>query len=77
MPAPAPPDVEPAGPPRTELQELQYKAGEVTDDVSTLFSFWNVLKEIPIIESEWARKRRNIWNHVLRRKYSSIQRRQA
>lgn len=26
---------EAGGPPRTELQELQYKAGQVTDDVST------------------------------------------
>ena len=32
MPAPAPP-VEAAAPPRTELQELQYKAGQVTDEV--------------------------------------------
>lgn len=32
MPAPAPP-VEAADPPRTELQELQYKAGQVTDEV--------------------------------------------
>lgn len=26
---------EAGGPPRTELQELQYKAGQVTDEVST------------------------------------------
>jgi len=33
MPAPAAPVAE-AGPPRTELQELQLKAGQVTDEVS-------------------------------------------
>lgn len=32
MPAPAPVVAEPAGPPRTELQELQYRAGQVTDE---------------------------------------------
>lgn len=32
MPAPAPPAVEGAGPPRTELQELQYKSGQVVDE---------------------------------------------
>lgn len=35
MPSAAPAPVEP-GPPKTELQELQMKAGQVTDDVSTL-----------------------------------------
>lgn len=34
MPAPPPSAHEGAAPPRTELQELQYKAGQVTDDVS-------------------------------------------
>lgn len=33
MPSAAPPQVE-AGPPRTELEELQIKANQVTDDVS-------------------------------------------
>lgn len=36
MPAPAPMVAEPAGPPRTELQELQHRAGQVTDEVSKL-----------------------------------------
>lgn len=36
MPSAAPPPVaEVAGPPRTELEELQIKANQVTDDVST------------------------------------------
>lgn len=34
MPSAAPPAVEVAGPPRTELEELQIKANQVTDDVS-------------------------------------------
>lgn len=33
MPSAAPPPVE-AGPPRTELEELQIKANQVTDDVN-------------------------------------------
>lgn len=33
MPSAAPPQAE-AGPPRTELEELQIKANQVTDDVS-------------------------------------------
>lgn len=36
MPAPPPSAHEGAAPPRTELQELQYKAGQVTDEVSKL-----------------------------------------
>lgn len=35
MPAPAPPAPE-NGAPRTELQELQYKAGQVTDEASII-----------------------------------------
>lgn len=35
MPAPAAPAAE-NGAPRTELQELQFKAGQVTDEVSAL-----------------------------------------
>lgn len=42
MPAPAPPAAE-NGVPRTELQELQYKAGQVTDEVSIFFIFWYVM----------------------------------
>lgn len=34
MPSAAPPQAEVAGPPRTELEELQIKANQVTDDVS-------------------------------------------
>lgn len=34
MPAPAPPAAGAPEPPKTELQELQLKAGQVTDDVS-------------------------------------------
>lgn len=34
MPAPTPAAPESVGPPRTELQELKYKAGQVTDEVS-------------------------------------------
>lgn len=36
MPSAAPPQVE-AGPPRTELEELQIRANQVTDDVSKSF----------------------------------------
>lgn len=43
MPAPAPPAAEP-GPPRTELQELQLKAGQVTDDVSLVLHISMLLK---------------------------------
>ena len=38
MPAPAPPVAEAAEPPRTELQELQYKQGETTNEVRDLFA---------------------------------------
>lgn len=34
MPSAAPPQAEVAGPPRTELEELQIKANQVTDEVS-------------------------------------------
>lgn len=34
MPSAAPPQADVAGPPRTELEELQIKANQVTDDVS-------------------------------------------
>lgn len=33
MPSKAPPEAAEAGPPKTELQELQMKAGQVTDEV--------------------------------------------
>lgn len=33
MPSAAPPQAEVAGPPRTELEELQIKANQVTDEV--------------------------------------------
>lgn len=36
MPSAAPPQADVAGPPRTELEELQIKANTVTDDVSEL-----------------------------------------
>lgn len=37
MPSAAPPQADVAGPPRTELEELQIRANQVTDDVSTPF----------------------------------------
>lgn len=47
MPAAAPPPVE-AGPPRTELEELQIKANQVTDDVSSQNHFQNISQK-PIL----------------------------
>lgn len=32
--------------PKTELQELQMKAGEVTDEVSNFFSFFHIIRPI-------------------------------
>ena len=37
MPAAAPPVENGAGPPKSELEELQIKANQVTDDVSCFF----------------------------------------
>lgn len=37
MPSAAPPQADVAGPPRTELEELQIKANQVTDEVSKSF----------------------------------------
>lgn len=49
MPSAAPPQADVAGPPRTELEELQIRANQVTDDVSfftyipiKLFKFTNL-----------------------------------